>query len=61
MKGKTIEDALKVSNREVLAKLGEMPPHKIHCSVLAEEAVKTAIKDYLDKRKNYEDDISHKI
>lgn len=49
IKGKTLEEALKVTNKEVVEKLGGLPPHKIHCSVLAEEAIKSAIKDYYDK------------
>ena len=49
IKGKTLEEALKVTNKEVVEKLGGLPPHKIHCSVLAEEAIKSAVKDYYDK------------
>jgi nitrogen fixation NifU-like protein len=46
IKGKSIEEALKVTNRAVAEALGGLPPHKMHCSVLAEEAVKAAIEDY---------------
>ena len=46
IKGKNIEEALKISNRDVIKELGELPEIKIHCSVLAEEAIKEAIKDY---------------
>ena len=46
IKGKSIEDALKVTNQQVFDVLGELPPNKIHCSVLAEEAIKAAINDY---------------
>jgi len=46
IKGKNIEEALKISNRDVIEELGELPEIKIHCSVLAEEAIKEAIKDY---------------
>jgi nitrogen fixation NifU-like protein len=46
IKGKSIEDALKLSNKAVVEALDGLPPTKIHCSVLAEEAVKTAIADY---------------
>lgn len=46
IKGKTIEDALKISNKDVVDMLGELPPHKIHCSVLAEESIRAAIEDY---------------
>ena len=48
--GKTIEDALEISNRAVAEALGGLPPVKMHCSVLAEEALKLAIDDYLAKR-----------
>lgn len=46
IKGKSIEDALKVTNKQVLDFLGGLPAPKIHCSVLAEEAIAAAIKDY---------------
>lgn len=46
IKGRTIEEALKLSNKEVIDELGGLPPQKIHCSVLAEEAIKKAISDY---------------
>lgn len=49
IKGKPIGDALKLSNQAVVEALGGLPAHKIHCSVLAEEAVKAAVKDYYDK------------
>ena len=49
IKGKTIEDALAVSNRDVVDALDGLPAHKLHCSVLAEEAIKSAVKDYYDK------------
>ena len=49
IKGKKIEDALQLSNRAVVEALDGLPPAKIHCSVLAEEAVKAAVKDYYDK------------
>ena len=47
--GKTIEEALQLKNADVINELGGLPPQKIHCSVLAEEAIKSAIEDY---RKN---------
>ena len=49
IKGQKIEDALKLSNKAVVEALDGLPPVKIHCSVLAEEAIKAAVKDYYDK------------
>ena len=49
VKGKTIEEALKVTNKMVADSLGGLPPVKMHCSVLAEEAIKSAVKDYYDR------------
>ncbi len=49
IKGKPISEALKLSNKAVVEALDGLPTHKIHCSVLAEEAVKDAIRDYYDK------------
>ena len=49
IKGKKIEEALKLSNKAVVEALDGLPAHKVHCSVLAEEAVKAAVKDYYDK------------
>ena len=49
IKGKSIEEALQLSNKAVVEALDGLPTHKIHCSVLAEEAVKAAIRDYYDK------------
>jgi nitrogen fixation NifU-like protein len=46
IKNKSIEDALKISNRAVAEALGGLPPIKMHCSVLAEEALKSALNDY---------------
>lgn len=46
VKNKTIEEALKISNRAVAEALGGLPPIKMHCSVLAEEALKKALDDY---------------
>ena len=48
--GKPIEDALKLSNKAVVEALDGLPTHKIHCSVLAEQAVRAAVKDYYDRR-----------
>ena len=49
IKGKTIEEALTLSNKAVVEALDGLPANKIHCSVLAEQAVKAAVKDYYDK------------
>ena len=48
--GMTIEEALKVTNKKVIECLGGLPSQKIHCSVLAEEAIKKAIEDYMAKK-----------
>ena len=49
IKGKTIDEALAVTNRQVVDALGGLPAHKLHCSVLAEESIKSAIKDFYDR------------
>lgn len=49
IKGKPVEEALELSNQAVVEALDGLPPQKIHCSVLAEEAVRAAVKDYYDK------------
>ena len=49
IKGKPLEEALELSNKAVVEALDGLPTHKIHCSVLAEEAVKAAVKNYYDK------------
>jgi len=51
VKGKTIEEALKISNKTVAEALEGLPPVKMHCSMLAEDALKSAIEDYLKKKK----------
>ena len=51
VKGKTVDEALKISNRAVVEALGGLPHIKMHCSVLAEEALKSAINDYQKKSK----------
>lgn len=53
IKGKTLEEAFKVSNRDIARELS-LPPVKLHCSLLAEEAIKGAIKDYQDKKTHIE-------
>ena len=49
IKGKTIQEALSITNKDVVDALDGLPAHKLHCSVLAEEAVKSALKDYYDR------------
>ena len=49
IKGKPIQEALELSNQAVVEALDGLPAQKIHCSVLAEEAVKAGVKDYYDK------------
>lgn len=49
IKGRTIEELKTFSNQEVVDSLGGLPPVKIHCSVLAEEALKAALEDYLKR------------
>lgn len=49
VKGKTIEEARKITNKDVAQALGGLPPQKMHCSVLAEEALGKALEDYSSK------------
>ena len=49
IKGKPISEALELSNKAVVEALDGLPAHKLHCSVLAEEAVRAAVKDYYDR------------
>ena len=49
IKGKPVSEALALSNKAVVEALDGLPAHKIHCSVLAEEAIKSALKNYYDK------------
>ena len=50
IKGKTLDEALKITNNQVVEELEGLPPQKLHCSVLAEEAIKAAIEDYKKKK-----------
>ena len=50
IKGKTVKEALSLSNKAVVEALDGLPGYKLHCSVLAEEAVKAAVKDYYDRK-----------
>ena len=49
IKGKTIDEALAVTNKQVVEALGGLPAYKLHCSVLAEESIKSAVKNYYDR------------
>lgn len=49
IKGKPISEAMKLTNKAVTEALDGLPAHKLHCSVLAEEAIKKALKDYYDR------------
>jgi len=51
VKGKSVEEALKISNKAVVEALNGLPPAKVHCSVLAEDALKAAIENYLGHQK----------
>ena len=50
LKGRSIDDALNLTNSEVLKALGGLPEAKIHCSIMAEEAVRSAIEDYRKRK-----------
>ncbi len=50
VKGKSIEDALKLTNKAVMEALDGLPPVKVHCSVLAEQAIKAALSDYYTRQ-----------
>ncbi|MBU1975953.1 MAG: iron-sulfur cluster assembly scaffold protein [Nanoarchaeota archaeon] len=50
VKGKTVDEALKVSKKDILAVMGDVPPVKVHCSVLATEALQEALKKYQSKQ-----------
>jgi nitrogen fixation NifU-like protein len=55
LKGKTVEEALAIKNTEIVEELA-LPPVKVHCSVLAEDAIKAALKNYQDKQEQPADD-----
>ena len=52
IKGKSLDDALELTNKAVAEALDGLPAHKMHCSVLAEEAIKAAIDDYKERHKD---------
>lgn len=64
IKGKPVSEAFALTNKAVVEALDGLPVHKFHCSVLAEEAIKAALKDYYDKncieydKKNFPDSVS---
>ncbi len=60
IKGMTIEQALKLTNKEVVDELGGLPPQKLHCSVLAEEAIKKALADYYIRNGMSEEEANEK-
>ena len=49
IKGKTVDEVLAVTNKQVVDALGGLPAYKLHCSVLAEESIKAAVKDYYER------------
>lgn len=50
VKGKTISEAIKITNKDVVEELGDLPPAKLHCSLLAQEGVEAAIADYFRRK-----------
>lgn len=52
IKGKPVSEALALTNKAVVEALDGLPPHKMHCSVLAEEAIKKALEDYREKTRS---------
>ena len=59
IKGKTLDEALQLTNKAVAEALGGLPPVKMHCSLLAEQAVKSALKEYYEKHDLINDDNRH--
>lgn len=59
IKGKSVEDALELTNKAVAEALDGLPPIKMHCSLLAEQAVKAAIKEYYEKTGKLNDENRH--
>ena len=49
-KGKTLDQAMQITNKDIIKKMGTVPPIKIHCSILAQNALKKAIEDYKNKK-----------
>lgn len=62
IKGRTLQEAMELSNKAVVEALDGLPKNKVHCSVLAEEAVLAAIKDYYDKNNiEYDKEVFKKL
>jgi nitrogen fixation NifU-like protein len=59
LKGKSVDEAMTIKNTEIVEELA-LPPVKVHCSVLAEDAIKAAIKNYQDKQQSTESTLSEK-
>lgn len=59
IKGKSVDYALQLKNQEVVDALGGLPKVKIHCSVLAEEAIKSAIGDYYKRKGIFKEEVKH--
>jgi nitrogen fixation NifU-like protein len=57
LKGKTVDEAMGIKNTEIVEELA-LPPVKVHCSVLAEDAIKAAIKNYQEKHDSVEENVS---
>ena len=58
IKGKPLSDALEITNKAIVEALDGLPKYKLHCSVLAEQAISAAIKNYYDKNNiSYDDDL----
>ncbi len=60
LKGKTVDEAMEIKNTEIVEELA-LPPVKVHCSVLAEDAIKAAIKNYQEKQDTVEEKTAEKV
>jgi nitrogen fixation NifU-like protein len=54
IKGKTLDEALNISDQDIVQALGGLPPTKVHCSILAEKAIQAAVADYRGKKESRE-------
>lgn len=61
IKGKSVSEALALTNKAVAEALDGLPPHKLHCSVLAEEAIKKALQNYYEKMERLESSAEHVV